>query len=160
MKDLFSFLPAPFDMIAAAVAVGVIVVSFIAVSPEELPTLALNGKQVLMVNCTGDMSPAARERVRRFVAAGGFLYTTDHAVHQLIEPIFPNTIAWTGTTLGLWLLLIASMLVMGVRSPMRLLSVATIAAATVYGLLIFLLNTRLPRGLIEKLIAGALGQGG
>jgi hypothetical protein len=49
-----------------------------------------------MVNCTGDMSAQARERVRRFVAAGGFLYTTDHAVHQLIEPIFPNTIAWTG----------------------------------------------------------------
>ena len=71
-------------------------ISFIAVNPDELPTLALNGKQVLMVNCTGDMSPEARERVRRFVAAGGFLYTTDHAVHQLIEPIFPNTIAWTG----------------------------------------------------------------
>lgn len=71
-------------------------VSFVAVNPNELPDLALNGKQVLMVNCTGDMSPQARERVRRFVAAGGFLYTTDHAVHQLIEPIFPNTIAWTG----------------------------------------------------------------
>ena len=73
-------------------------ISFVAVNPDELPTLALNGKQVLMVNCTGDMSPEARERVRRFVAAGGFLYTTDHAVHQLIEPIFPNTIAWTGQT--------------------------------------------------------------
>ncbi len=73
-------------------------VDFVAVSPEELPTLALNAKQVLMVNCTGEMSPQARERVRRFVAAGGFLYTTDHAVHQLIEPIFPNTIAWTGGT--------------------------------------------------------------
>ena len=71
-------------------------ISFIAVGPDELPTLALNAKQVLMVNCTGDMSPEARERVRRFVAAGGFLYTTDHAVHQLFEPIFPNTIAWTG----------------------------------------------------------------
>jgi hypothetical protein len=73
-------------------------VNFVAVDPEDLPTLALNGKQVLMVNCTGDMSPQARERVRRFVAAGGFLYTTDHAVHQLIEPLFPNTIAWTQTS--------------------------------------------------------------
>jgi len=71
-------------------------VAFVAVDAEELPNLALNAKQVLMVNCTGDMSDKARERVRRFVAAGGFLYTTDHAVHQLIEPIFPNTIAWTG----------------------------------------------------------------
>lgn len=69
-------------------------IAFVAVSPEELPTLALNAKQVLMVNCTGTMSAEARERVRRFVAAGGFLYTTDHAVRELIEPIFPNTIAW------------------------------------------------------------------
>jgi len=43
-------------------------VDFVAVNPEELPELALNAKQVLMVNCTGDMSPQARERVRRFVA--------------------------------------------------------------------------------------------
>jgi hypothetical protein len=73
-------------------------VKFVAVDPGELPELALNAKQVLMVNCTGDMSPEARERVRRFVAAGGFLYTTDHAVKQLIEPLFPNTIAYAGTT--------------------------------------------------------------
>jgi hypothetical protein len=73
-------------------------VKFVAVDPAELPELALNAKQVLMVNCTGDMSPEARERVRRFVAAGGFLYTTDHAVKQLIEPLFPNTIAYAGST--------------------------------------------------------------
>jgi hypothetical protein len=73
-------------------------VKFVAVNPEELPDLPLNAKQVLMVNCTGTMSPQARERVRRFVAAGGFLYTTDHAVHELIEQIFPNTIAWTGAS--------------------------------------------------------------
>ncbi|MBS1151462.1 MAG: hypothetical protein H6Q89_3160 [Myxococcaceae bacterium] len=73
-------------------------ISFVAVSADELPSLALNAKQVLMVNCTGDMSAEARERVRRFVSAGGFLYTTDHAVRQLLEPIFPNTIAWTGTS--------------------------------------------------------------
>lgn len=73
-------------------------VAYVAVDPSELPELPLNAHQVLMVNCTGDMSAAARERVRRFVAAGGFLYTTDHAVHQLIEPIFPGTIAWTGAS--------------------------------------------------------------
>jgi hypothetical protein len=73
-------------------------VKFVAVDPAELPELSLNAKQVLMVNCTGDMSDKARERVRRFVAAGGFLYTTDHAVKQLIEPLFPNTIAFAGST--------------------------------------------------------------
>lgn len=73
-------------------------VKFELVSPDELPSLALHGQQVLMVNCTGEMSAAARERVRRFVTAGGFLYTTDHAVHYLVEKIFPGFIKWNGET--------------------------------------------------------------
>ncbi len=73
-------------------------VKFELVAPDELPGLALHGQQVLMVNCTGEMSPAARERVRRFVMAGGFLYTTDHAVHYLVEKIFPGFIKWNGET--------------------------------------------------------------
>ncbi len=71
---------------------------FVVVQPDEIPGLPLHSQQVLMVNCRGTMSAAARDRVRRFVAAGGFLYTTDHAVHELVEKIFPRTIAWTGRT--------------------------------------------------------------
>jgi hypothetical protein len=73
-------------------------VKFLVVTPDELPQLPLHGQQVLMVNCTGEMSAPARERVRRFVAAGGFLYTTDHAVHHVIEKIFPGTIRWNHKT--------------------------------------------------------------
>ncbi len=73
-------------------------VKFVVVTPDELPQLPLHGQQVLMVNCTGEMSAAARERVRRFVTAGGFLYTTDHAVHHLIEKAFPGTIRWNNKT--------------------------------------------------------------
>ena len=72
-------------------------VSFIVVNPEDLPELPLHGRQVLMVNCRGEMSEASRERVRRFVAAGGFLYTTDHAVKELIETTFPNTLVYNHT---------------------------------------------------------------
>jgi len=72
--------------------------SYVVVSPDELPSLPLHSRQVLMVNCRGEMSNAARDRVRRFVAAGGFLYTTDHAVYELVEKTFPNTIAWTRQT--------------------------------------------------------------
>lgn len=71
---------------------------FVVVTPEELPQLPLHGQQVLMVNCTGEMSAAARERVRRFVTAGGFLYTTDHAVHYLIEKAFPGFVRYSGQT--------------------------------------------------------------
>jgi hypothetical protein len=71
-------------------------VKFALLSPEELAQAPLRWQQILMVNCTGEMPPAARERVRRFVNAGGMLYTTDHAVHYLIEQIFPGTIRFNG----------------------------------------------------------------
>jgi len=73
-------------------------VKYVVVDPEDLPELPLHGQQVLMVNCTGEMSAAARERVRRFVNAGGFLYTTDHAVHYLLERAFPGYVKWNGKT--------------------------------------------------------------
>ena len=73
-------------------------VKYVVVDPEDLPQLPLHGQQVLMVNCTGEMSAAARERVRRFVTAGGFLYTTDHAVHYLLERAFPGYVKWNGRT--------------------------------------------------------------
>src|SRR5438094_2219112 len=73
-------------------------IKFVVVTPGELPQLPLHGQQVLMVNCTGEMSAAARERVRRFVTAGGFLYTTDHAVHYLLESAFPGFVRWNGKT--------------------------------------------------------------
>ena len=73
-------------------------VRYVVVDPEDLPQLPLHGQQVLMVNCTGEMSATARERVRRFVSAGGFLYTTDHAVHYLLEKTFPGYVRWNGKT--------------------------------------------------------------
>jgi hypothetical protein len=73
-------------------------VRFAVVTPDELAEVPLHGQQVLMVNCTGEMSAAARERVRRFVTAGGFLYTTDHAVHHLLERTFPGYLRFSGKT--------------------------------------------------------------
>ncbi|MFN2545936.1 MAG: hypothetical protein ABR567_00735 [Myxococcales bacterium] len=67
-------------------------VKYALITPDQLPDTPLRWQQILMVNCTGQMSPAARERVRRFVSAGGMLYTTDHAVHYLLEAIFPGKV--------------------------------------------------------------------
>ena len=58
---------------------------------------------------------------------------------------------------GLFLLLVASMLLMGVRSVRTLVSVAAITSAIVYGLLIWLLGSRLPRGPVEMLLASVFG---
>ena len=69
-------------------------VKFALVTPDQLASTPLRWQQVLMVNCTGQMPPAAQERVRRFVNAGGMLYTTDHAVHYLLEAIFPGKVRY------------------------------------------------------------------
>lgn len=63
--------------------------------------------------------------------------------------LFIGTIEIVGTTLGLFLFLIAGMWVLGVRNPKQLLSISIGTSATVYLLLIYLLGSRLPRGAIE-----------
>ena len=69
-------------------------VKYALITPDQLPSTPLRWQQILMVNCTGQMSAAAQERVRRFVNAGGMLYTTDHAVHYLLEAIFPGKVRY------------------------------------------------------------------
>src|SRR5881394_119498 len=73
-------------------------VKFALVTPDQLPDVPLRWQQILMVNCTGQMSARAQERVRRFVNAGGLLYTTDHAVHYLLEPLFPGKVRFNHKT--------------------------------------------------------------
>jgi hypothetical protein len=73
--------------------------------------------------------------------------------------LFIATIQWLGTTLGLFLLLVASMWVMGVRSLRVLFGVSFLTAAVVYLLLIYLLGSRLPQGVIENVLSAMWGAG-
>jgi hypothetical protein len=61
-----------------------------------------------------------------------------------------------GTTLGLFLVLIAMIRLMGVRDWRVLVAVAFITSATVHGLLIYLLGSQLPQGLLKPFFS-ALG---
>lgn len=71
----------------------------------------------------------------------------------VLASLFIATIEYVGTTLGLFLLLFAGMWVMGVRNLTTLLAISVITPATVYVLLIYLLGSRLPRGVVEKALA-------
>jgi peptidoglycan/LPS O-acetylase OafA/YrhL len=75
----------------------------------------------------------------------------------VLAALFVATIQWTGTTLGLLLFLIGSMLILGVRSIRIIAGISIITAALVYALLIVLLSSRLPQGPIEKLLAPLVG---
>ena len=74
--------------------------------------------------------------------------------------LFIAALPWTGTTLGLFLVLIAGMWTLGVRSIRQLLGIAATTAAVVYVLLIYLVSSRLPQGPVEWLIARLFGIGG
>lgn len=71
----------------------------------------------------------------------------------ILAALYIATIEYVGTTLGLFLLLYAGMWLMGVRNITTLLAISVITPATVYVLLIYLLGSRLPRGVIEKTLA-------
>jgi hypothetical protein len=77
----------------------------------------------------------------------------------ILTTLFIIALPWTGTTLGLFLVLIASMRLLGVTSIRQLVLVAATTAATVYVLLMYLVNSRLPQGPVEWLIARIFGIG-
>jgi hypothetical protein len=70
---------------------------------------------------------------------------------------FIVTLPWVGTTLGLFLVLIASMWVLGVRKPHVLLAVAVITAAVVHVLLIWMLESQLPQGVLKGVFSSLTG---
>ncbi len=75
----------------------------------------------------------------------------------VLVALFIITINWVGTTLGLFLLLMASMRLMGVRSLRTLLTVSVVTAAVVHLLLIYLLGSQLPQGVFKNLFSIASG---
>ncbi len=60
---------------------------------DELP---LRADQVLIINCPGQFAADELEVVRRFVANGGTLITTDWALQTTLQPAFPGTVEYNG----------------------------------------------------------------
>jgi hypothetical protein len=77
----------------------------------------------------------------------------------ILSALFIIALPWTGTTLGLFLVLVASMRLLGVTSIRQLITVAATTAAAVYVLLMYLVSSRLPQGPVEWLIARIFGIG-
>ena len=72
---------------------------------------------------------------------------------MLITVAFIVGIRWLGLTLALFLALGAALYLMGVRKPAPLLLVPLAVAASAYLLFIAALDTDLPRGPVEQLLA-------
>ncbi|MCK6453164.1 MAG: hypothetical protein L6R19_20295 [Alphaproteobacteria bacterium] len=70
-----------------------------------------------------------------------------------LTALFVFLIPWLGVTLGLFLLTGALMVVLGAGSLRMIATVSATVAIVAYLLFIALLNSRLPRGPVEKLLA-------
>lgn len=75
----------------------------------------------------------------------------------VILAVFVGTVRWTGTTLGLFLVMLSSMYVLGVRSPKTLFGVSFAVALVGYLLFIALLRSQFPEGPIEWLGTAVFG---
>lgn len=71
--------------------------------------------------------------------------------------VYLVVVPWLGFTLATFLFLIAGMAHLGIRSPRKLLLVSGSLAAAGYVLFIVALDSRLPHGLIENLLAPVVG---
>ncbi len=75
-------------------------IKFTLIQPHQVARWQLRNDQIVMVNCPGNMPDDGVERIKRFVRAGGLLYTTDWALANLVQKAFPGTIAHNGVATG------------------------------------------------------------
>jgi hypothetical protein len=71
----------------------------------------------------------------------------------LITVAFIVAIRWAGLTLSLFIALAAALYLMGVRRPAPLIGVPLAVAGAAYALFIAVLDSDLPRGPVERLLA-------
>jgi hypothetical protein len=153
------------DLIIPVLACGLAIYYFVSTADlvwEAKATGVVVGI-VLIALCAVQFAKIARD----VVAARGDLGLGDLAENTLfnrqrlalvaLAVSFVVTLPWVGTTLGLFLVLFASMWVLGVRSIPALLGVSIASAATVHLLLIYLLGSRLPQGILRILFSAAAG---
>lgn len=72
-------------------------IKHVVIPPSLLEKLPLLSTQTLMLNCPGDISAAAVQKVRSFVERGGYLVSTDWALRTTAQA-FPGTIEHNGKT--------------------------------------------------------------
>ncbi|UCD02073.1 MAG: hypothetical protein JSV23_03360 [Promethearchaeota archaeon] len=65
-------------------------IPYILIQPEEVDQIELNPKQILIINCPGNVYEDALPKIKEFVKKGGFLFTTDWALLNILEKIFPR----------------------------------------------------------------------
>ena len=70
------------------------------ISPEQVGDLPLSSKQLLLINCPGNLDARGIDKVRGFVRDGGFLFTTDWSLLNVLEKVFPGFVKYNNKPTG------------------------------------------------------------
>ena len=128
---------------ANGTVIGVALLVLIAIQVTRVALRVRSDRGSLGLGDLAERSPAQAKRLTLLV----------------ILVVFVVTIPWLGTTLGLFLAMVASMWTLGVRRARTLLGVALAVSATVYVLFIAILQSRLPAGPVEHFLRSVWGGG-
>ncbi len=67
------------------------------IKPKAILKTDLDSYDLVLIGCPGDeIPPIAHSKIKDFVSNGGWLLTTDWAIHHIIQNIFPGFISWNG----------------------------------------------------------------
>ena len=66
------------------------------INPPDVDRCELKPDQILMINCPGQLGDEGIRRVRQFVGEGGYLFTTDWSLLNVLEKAFPGIVKYNG----------------------------------------------------------------
>lgn len=69
-------------------------VPYVLIQPSQVDSIELRPDQILIINCPGNISDLGLKKIESFVKRGGFLFTTDWALLNVLEKIFPNIVKY------------------------------------------------------------------
>ncbi|MFW9876579.1 MAG: hypothetical protein ACFFG0_26080 [Candidatus Thorarchaeota archaeon] len=82
------------------IVLDMIKVPYVLVQPEEVSQIELKPDQILIMNCPGNIHDDILPKVKEFVKRGGFLFTTDWALLNILEKIFPELVKYNQRPTG------------------------------------------------------------
>ena len=73
---------------------------FALVTPASLSAAELRQDQVMFINCGAKFDRIGLSKIAKFVEDGGFLFTTDWALRDVLEPAFPGYVEYNQCRTG------------------------------------------------------------
>jgi len=74
-------------------------VPYVLIQPNQFAQIELKPDQILIINCPGNIYEGL-DKIKAFVKRGGFLFTTDWALLNILEKIFPEYVKYNQTPTG------------------------------------------------------------